>query len=263
MLTLLSEGRLLGSLQALVSLVLALGATAFVTRFGLFFARVTTVALFRGLVQLLAVGAVLLFVLEGAAYLTILVLISMTVVAAVIASGRAKGIPGAFRVTLYGLGRAVGLTLGLATLLGVIGTEPTTLIPIGGLVIAQAMMAGGQALERFQAELTAHVGRIEVALSLGTRGEVALAPYLRAAVEGSLIPRIDTLKSLGIVWIPGLMAGMILSGANPVDAALYQFVLFATAYTASVLTAVLVTLRIRRHVLSAADQLVELNRGRR
>jgi putative ABC transport system permease protein len=43
----------------------------------------------------------------------------------------------------------------------------------------------------------------------------SVAPYVQSSFEASLIPAIDSLRSLAIVWIPGLMAGMLLSGARP------------------------------------------------
>jgi len=52
----------------------------------------------------------------------------------------------------------------------------------------------------------------------------ALLIYTQASYEASLIPAIDCLRSLGIVWIPGLMAGILLSGSRPIYAAIYQFV---------------------------------------
>jgi hypothetical protein len=53
------------------------------------------------------------------------------------------------------------------------------------------------------------------------------------AVYASLIPRLDMLKSLGLVWIPGVMAGMMVSGANPVNAGIYQFVVVAMILASS------------------------------
>jgi len=66
-----------------------------------------------------------------------------------------------------------------------------------------------------------HVGQIEAGLSLGAEPAVTVAPYLQSAVYASLLPRLDMLKSLGLVWIPGVMAGMMISGASPVYAAVY------------------------------------------
>jgi len=61
----------------------------------------------------------------------------------------------------------------------------------------------------------AHVGHVESALALGAAPEEAVAPYLQDSYQASLIPAIDNLRSLGIVWIPGLMAGMVLSARRP------------------------------------------------
>jgi putative ABC transport system permease protein len=81
-----------------------------------------------------------------------------------------------------------------------------------------------------------------------------VAPYVQSSFEASLIPAIDSLRSLAIVWIPGLMAGMLLSGARPAYAAVYQFVVLAMSFASSGLTSS--TLLRRTHVLSPAEQLV-------
>jgi len=79
---------------------------------------------------------------------------------------------------------------------------------------------------------------------------------VQASFEASLIPAIDSLRSLGIVWIPGLMAGMLLSKANPVYAAIYQFVVLAMIFAASGLTSLVSTLLIRGRIFSPAEQLL-------
>jgi putative ABC transport system permease protein len=61
----------------------------------------------------------------------------------------------------------------------------------------------------------------------------SVAPYVHSSFEASLIPAIDSLRSLAIVWIPGLMAGMLLSGARPAYAAIYQFVVLAMIFASS------------------------------
>ena len=59
---------------------------------------------------------------------------------------------------------------------------------------------------------------------------------MQSSFEASLIPAIDLLRSRAIVWIPGLMAGMLLSGARPAYAAIYQFVMLAMICASSGLT---------------------------
>jgi hypothetical protein len=104
------------------------------------------------------------------------------------------------------------------------------------------MNTDGLALNRFRSDVLAHVGEIEAALALGADPRQSVADYVQASFEASLIPAIDSLRSLGIVWIPGLMAGMLLSGSRPIYAAIYQFVVLAMIFAASGLTSLVSTL---------------------
>jgi putative ABC transport system permease protein len=124
------------------------------------------------------------------------------------------------------------------------------------MIIANAMNACAQAAERFRADVAAHVGQIEAGLSLGADPPVAVAPYVQSAVYASLLPRLDMLKSLGLVWIPGVMAGMVVSGTSPVYAGIYQFIIVAMILAASGITALTVLLLMRARAFSPAAQLV-------
>jgi putative ABC transport system permease protein len=123
------------------------------------------------------------------------------------------------------------------------------------MIIANAMNACAQSVERFRADVTANVGYIEAGLALGAIPAVAAAPYFQSAVYASLLPRLDMMKSLGLVWIPGVMAGMMVSGASPVYAGIYQFVIVAMILAASGITGLVATLLIRTRAFSAAAQL--------
>src|SRR5205814_6631826 len=109
---------------------------------------------------------------------------------------------------------------------------------------------------RLRSDIIGKVGEIETALALGADAKTSVAPYMQASLESSLIPAIDSLRSLGIVWIPGLMAGMLLSGSRPIYAAIYQFVVLAMIFAASGLTSLVSTIMVRGNLFSAADQLL-------
>jgi putative ABC transport system permease protein len=130
------------------------------------------------------------------------------------------------------------------------------LVPVGSMIIANAMNACAQAAERFKADVKAHVGQIEAGLALGANPAITVAPYVQTAVYASLLPRLDMLKSLGLVWIPGVMAGMVLSGASPVYAGIYQFIIVAMILAASGITGLVVTLLMRLRIFSPAAQLI-------
>lgn len=251
-----SEGIELGAAQAVVAGVLALAVMLLAHRRDIHLEKETVIALLRGLIQIVIVGSVLALLLQSPPWTSILVLAGMMGAAASIAGRRAKGIPGAYRVSLAGIGLGAGSVILLMTWFGVIDSAITSLIPVGSMLIANSMNTNALALDRFRAEVESHVGQIEAALALGAAPEATVRPYVQAAVQASLIPRLDSLSSLGIVWIPGIMAGMVLSGTDPVYAAIYQFVVMAMIFGAAGLTSVLSTLLIRQHAFSEAEQLV-------
>ncbi len=246
----------LGIAQAVVATLLALTVMLIARWRDIHVERDVVVALVRGIVQIVAVGSVLLFLLRGPNWTGIFALLAMILVGAGMAARRARGIPGALWVSFVGICVGGGLTILLMTWLGVIEFTVSALVPMGSMIIAQAMNTGSLALNRFQAEVESHRGHIETGLALGASPAQTVRPYVQAAVEASLIPRIDALRSLGIVWIPGLMSGMVLSGDDPVHAAIYQFVLIALIFASSGLTSVVCTLLIRSRVFSPAEQLI-------
>lgn len=250
------EPRVLGLVQAAVTIVLSLAVILAARRWRIRLERETLIALARGLVQVVAVGSVLLILLQGPHWASVLVLAAMIVLAATIATRRAEGISGAFWVSLLGIGFGSGAVIAGMTWLGVIDAAPSSLIPVGSMLIANAMNSCSLAMDRFRSEIESHVGQIEAALSLGAEPKATVTRYVEAAVQASLIPRIDSLRSLGIVWIPGLMAGMILSGEDPVYAAIYQFVVIAMIFATAGITSISSTLLIRTRAFSAAQQLL-------
>jgi len=94
------------------------------------------------------------------------------------------------------------------------------------------------------------------ALRTTAASDTTVARYAASSIHASLIPAIDNLRSLGIVWIPGLMTGMLLSGSDPLYAAIYQFVVIAMILASSGLTSLLSTLMIQSHAVSPAEQLL-------
>lgn len=210
----------------------------------------------RGVAQIVAVGVVLSGLLRGPQWTALLVLGGMLLAAASIVRTRARNIPHAFRMALVSLTCGAGVILLLMVLLGVIPLRITMLVPVGSMVIANAMNTQSIFLDRFRGEILAHTGQVESALALGASPDAATALYLDAAFRSSLIPALDNVRSLGIVWIPGTMAGMVLSGASPVYAALYQFVVLATILSASALSSLVASTLVVRQVFSAREQLL-------
>ena len=148
------------------------------------------------------------------------------------------------------------MVLAVMIVFGVIPLKITMLVPVGSMVIANTMNTQSLFLDRLRGEVTSHVGEIESALALGAGSEAAVRPYLNAAFRACLIPSVDNIRSLGIVWIPGIMAGMVLSGASPLFAALYQFVVLTTIFSASALACFVSSHLVTRRIFTAQEQLV-------
>ena len=246
----------LGIAQAGTALLLSLLVIALTRWQSLHMEAELLVSIVRGLAQIVLVGVVLVVVLKGPLAIGALVLALMMVFAAMIASRRSKNLPGAFKVSLTGIFLGSSLVLLITTLLGVVETKLTALIPIGSMIIANSMNASSLALDRFESEVRSHTGQIEAGLALGATPHSIIQRFTRSAYQASLIPTVNSLRSLGIVWIPGLMAGMVLAGEDPVYAALYQFVVMGILFTANALASLTCSLLIRGSVFSAAGQLL-------
>jgi putative ABC transport system permease protein len=242
--------------QAGGAIVLCLAVMLVCRRFSVHVERETVISLVRGLVQIAVVGLVLAVLLHGNLLVGGLILLAMMAAAAVIASRRAQGIKDALLISFYSIAAGSGVVIAGMAAIGVLTAEIATLVPVGSMIIANAMNSCAQSMERFRADVTSHVGQVEAGLALGADPAVTVAPYVQGAVYASLIPRLDSLKSLGIVWIPGVMAGMIVSGVNPIYAGIYQFIVIAMIFAASGITALAVTLLIRTRAFSPAEQLV-------
>ena len=254
--TLISHQVIMGLLQAGAAIALALVVTWIARTRAIHLEREVVVALIRGLVQVVAVGSILGLLLGGPRWTSVIILAAMVAAAATISARRAEGIPDAFRVSLYSIGFGSAVVIIPMTLLGAIDSSISSLVPVGSMLIANAMNSNALALDRFKAEVLSHSGQIEAGLALGAKPQVTVRPYVQASIQAAMIPRVDTLRSLGIVWIPGIMAGMILAGTNPVYAAIYQFVVIAMIFAAAGLTSLASMLLIRSKAFSDADQLV-------
>jgi putative ABC transport system permease protein len=245
-----------GAAECVVAALLSFAVLLLVKRRGIDLLAEFPLAQLRGIAQIVAVGAILTWMLRGPQWTSLLVLAGMMLAAASIVRRRAKSIPRAFTLALISIFAGAGVVLSILILAGVIPLKVAMLVPVGSMVIAQTMNMQSIFLDRFRGEVSSHVGEIESALALGASPDVAVARYLRAAYQASLIPSIDNVRSLGIVWIPGIMAGMVLSGSPPIYAALYQFVVLTTIFSAAALTCLVSSYLVTKRIFTSHQQLL-------
>lgn len=177
----------------------------------------------RMLVQLLVIGYVLIYIFETDNWLIIAgVLVVMLTVSSWIATRTLKERTRSdYLKALAAIALGGVFTLILVTQF-VVGVEPwfspRYVVPLAGMIFAGAMNAVSLAADRYEAEM----GR-----------DSSYREARRTALQTALIPIINSLFAVGLVALPGMMTGQILSGVSPVVAAKYQIVvmtmLFGTA----------------------------------
>jgi len=182
------------------------------------------VATLRSFAQLLAVGFVLDFVLGSHGALTPVVLLVMIGTATLTSGARGRRVPGAYWIAVTSVSAAAGSTLGLLLLLRIVPAVPRAAIPLGSMVISNAMNTTSLVMSRLRDELGAHRREVEAHLSLGETGAEAAAFWHRAALRSGMLPIIDQTKVVGLVALPGAMTGMLLAGASPSSAIRLQMV---------------------------------------
>jgi putative ABC transport system permease protein len=216
------------------------------------------IAVVRSALQLIAIGYVIDAIFEADSFAFVVGLIAVMVVfGAFTARARARKVPDAFWPLLAALALAGASTLGLVVALGVFEPEPRYLVPVGGMVIGNAMTAAAVALNRLGDDMHDHAREIEATLALGATSTRAAAPTVRRALRSGMIPLVDSTKTTGLIFFPGAMVGMLLAGADPIDAVRLQLILLWTLLGAVALAGLVATALAYRNFFTPAHQLRE------
>jgi len=216
------------------------------------------VAVVRSFVQLTAIGFVIQVIFDEDTVALVVVLIAVMVLfGAFTARHRARRVPHAFWPLLVALSVSAIATLGLVVALGVFEPEPRFLVPVGGMVVGNSMTASAVALNRLGDEMHDSAHRIEATLALGASATEAAAPFVRRSLRTGMITLVDSTKTTGLIFFPGTMVGMLLAGAEPVDAVRLQLILLY-ALLGSVAIAGLISVSLAyRSFFTPAQQLRE------
>ena len=196
----------------------------------------------RMLLQLLLVGYFLVYIFASNSSLVILAVLTVMVLMASWISLRSVGDR---RVEFYTKALLAVFLGGGGTLVlitrGVLHLDPWFLprymIPLAGMIFASAMNAVSLAAERFLAELSRRV------------------TYQKArgiALKASLIPRTNSLFAVGLVSLPGMMTGQILSGVSPLIAARYQIMVMCMIFGSAGISATIFLLLLSRAAASVS-----------
>lgn len=216
------------------------------------------IATLRSFVQLTLIGYAIKLIFEAdTLWLVFSLLAVMVLFGALTARSRAKKVPGAFWPLLIALALAGASTLGLVVALGIFEATARYLVPVGGMVIGNAMTASAVALNRLGDEMSDSRARIEATLALGATAEEAARPTVRRALRSGMITLVDSTKTTGLIFFPGTMVGMLLAGASPTNAVRLQLVLLYTLLGSVAISALVATTLAYRGFFTPAQQLRE------
>ncbi len=194
-------------------------------------------ALARMLLQLVMIGYVLGYIFNAhGSLLVVMILFVMLMASSVIALRvLTKKTPKFYMYTFISIATGGVLTL-FIVLWGVMKLphwyEPRVVIPLAGMIFANAMNAVSIAAERFESERDRGV-------------EYRKARAL--AYKAALIPIINALFAVGLVSLPGMMTGQILSGVDPLIAVRYQMMVMLMILASAGISAALFLTFIRKH----------------
>jgi len=133
---------------------------------------------------------------------------------------------------------------------------PQYFIPLGGMIISNAMNAVTIALERFFSDLRKQRAEIELALCLGATYQEATHNILRDVIKAGMIPSINALMTVGLVSLPGMMTGQILAGSDPHIAIKYQIIVMLMIVASTAIGSILIVHVVRRRCFTRAHQMV-------
>ena len=120
--------------------------------------------------------------------------------------------------------------------------EPRYFIPIAGMIIGNSMTGVSLGAKSLLEGMTVQRVAVEEALILGATPQDASSSIINSAFDAAILPTINSMVGMGIVFLPGMMTGQILSGTGPITAIAYQI-----AILLGILGAVALTVFIMLH----------------
>jgi putative ABC transport system permease protein len=197
--------------------------------------KLLLLASLRMTVQLVIVGFVLTYIFQNPHPLfTAVFLAAMIIFSVHRVLSKQKALNKRFKIF-------VGLSLTLSGLAVVayfvcviIGQDlfnPQYTIPLAGMIMGNAMTGVNLALANFTENLKTRKQKMDALLNLGVHPRDILKPMAAGALETALIPTINSMLGMGIIFLPGMMTGQILSGTVPTTAILYQIAIMIAICT--------------------------------
>ncbi|MDO5375976.1 MAG: iron export ABC transporter permease subunit FetB [Staphylococcus rostri] len=229
----------------------------------LFIAKDLFIAAIRAVIQLVIIGYLLEFVFKLETTWIVLALIVVIMVnAAANTRKRASSImKHVFWVSFAAIMSGAIISLGGVLLTGAISMKPNELIPIAGMVGSNGMIAINLSYQNLDRIFTKEIASIEAKLSLGAPPSLAAKDAIRESIKVAIVPTIDSVKTYGLVSIPGMMTGLIIAGVPPLEAIKFQLMVVFIHTTATIISAFVSTYLSYRQFFNHRHQLIQIKQS--
>ncbi|HHX0127116.1 TPA: ABC transporter permease [Staphylococcus aureus] len=155
------------------------------------------------------------------------------------------------------VGTALPLAGTIAT--GAIQFTANEVIPIGGMLANNGLIAINLAYQNLDRAFVQDGTNIESKLSLAATPKLASKGAIRESIRLAIVPTIDSIKTYGLVSIPGMMTGLIIGGVPPLQAIKFQLLVVFIHTTATIMSALIATYLSYGQFFNARHQLVARN----
>ena len=145
-----------------------------------------------------------------------------------------KGLSPAFKKVIALSIAASGIFVVLFFIYIVVGqniSNPQYVIPISGMIMGNTMTGVSLGVKTFRESLNGQRAKINALQCFGAAPDNILLPFMRQALETAMLPTLNSMIGMGIVALPGMMTGQILSGTLPTTAILYQIAIMISICT--------------------------------
>ncbi len=195
----------------------------------------------RAFIQLIFLGYALVYILKlKNPFEFALILFFMISVAKYTAQKRVNIYKG-YKIAFLSIFLSSSIIIFLLTIFEILSLKANEIIPIGGMIIGNALNAYTQTIERFRNDVKNNIDMIEGFVALCAPLKEAFRIQITKSIKAAMIPILNNLQTLGIIWIPGITAGMILAGASPMSAIFYQLVIMFSMVAVATLTSYFAT----------------------
>lgn len=155
------------------------------------------------------------------------------------------------------IGTALPLAGTIAT--GAIQFTANEVIPIGGMLANNGLIAINLAYQNLDRAFVQDGTNIESKLSLAATPKLASKGAIRESIRLAIVPTIDSVKTYGLVSIPGMMTGLIIGGVPPLQAIKFQLLVVFIHTTETIMSALIATYLSYGQFFNARHQLVARN----